>query len=140
MQNKNITNQSAIANSTVTNTTSKRKSKKGSNSEYEKMRASICRDFGNRLTELREKHKLTQPEMMRQFDESTPLSSPGYSRWENGTSQPDIAFLKQLHDKWRVDLNWLIAGDEHFVPDLPFEVQEAIRVLDDYKRKCIFRQ
>lgn len=104
------------------------------------MQQDARREFGNRLTELREKHDLSQPEMMRVFAESTPLTTSGYSRWENGHTSPDIAFLKQLHDKWKIDLNWLIAGDENFVPELPIEVQTAIRVLGDFKRDCIFRK
>lgn len=109
--------------------------KKDCGDEVEKYKADTRRELGNRLTEIREKHKLTQCEMICQFTTS-PQTISGYSRWENGTSEPSVAFLKQLHESWGIDLNWLIAGNDAFVPNLPIEVQKAITALDDFRRNC----
>ena len=113
--------------------------KKNCCDEVEKFRVDAKREVGNRLTEIREKRNLTQLELICQFTTS-PQTISGYSRWENGTSEPSVAFLKQLHESWGIDLNWLIAGDCAFVPNLPIDVRNAIAVLDDFRRDCIFRK
>ena len=112
--------------------------KKNCCDEVEKFRVDAKREVGNRLTEIREKRNLTQLELICKFTTS-PQTISGYSRWENGTSEPSVAFLKQLHESWGIDLNWLIAGDDSFVHDLPIEVKDAIKVLTDFKHSCIFR-
>lgn len=106
--------------------------------EFDEAKNKIGRDLGERLTSIRESKRLTQEEFLRQLDETSPKTSSGYSRWENGQRAPDVCFLVQLHEKWHVDLNWLIAGDKQPVPQLPSEVEKAITTLSDYKHKCQF--
>ena len=114
------------------------KNKSTADDKIKEIEEAIRRDFGNRLTQLREQRNLTQPEMMRVFSETTPKSISGYSRWENGQHDPSLSFLYQLHKKWGVDLNELIAGDTVQVPPLPHDVQEAISVLGKFKRDSLF--
>lgn len=107
------------------------------NDEIKKLRDSVRRDFGNRLSKLRSKNKLTQPEMMRVFVESTPDSISAYSKWENGQHDPSLIFLYQLRKIWGEDLNKLIAGDDAAAPTLPYDVQHAISVLERFKQDCL---
>ena len=49
-------------------------------------------DSGNKLYELRKKHKLTQEDLAYKLK----ISDKAISKWENGTSKPSISNLKKF--------------------------------------------
>lgn len=56
------------------------------------------------LAELRKKAKLTQSEL----GEKLSISAQAISKWENGTSEPDIATLKKLADIYGVSISYIV--------------------------------
>ena len=47
-----------------------------------------------------------------------------------------MTFLRQLAEKWNVDLNWLVLGTPMDTPSLTDDVRNAIKVLEEYRRSC----
>ena len=95
----------------------------------------VRQDVARRLLELREKRRFTQPQMVDEFSLTAP-DSTGYSRWENGGGRITLTFLRQLAEKWNVDLNWLVLGTPMDTPSLTDDVRNAIKVLEELRRSC----
>ena len=114
-----------------------------SSKEMEAAKANIMRDIGNRLTQLRTEHgRLTQNEFLRCFVGTAPNRDTTLSKYENGNFGSIISnwvcFMVHLHNKWGVDLNWLLVGDDAPVIHLPSEVQQAIATLKEFEHNCQF--
>ena len=102
------------------------------NADREEIEKSYFRDLGKRLYFFRMKQHLTQQRMIDELQPTSPQTTSAYSKWESGTASPSIAFLVQLHERWGVDLNELLAGDVPARSPLPHEVRAAIFTLQDY--------
>ena len=63
--------------------------------------------LANTLAELRKKAKLTQSELGAKLS----ISAQAISKWENGTSEPDIATLKKLADIYGVSVSYIIDNE-----------------------------
>ena len=94
-------------------------------------------EIGGRLKELRKSFGLEQGPMVKKFPYTLPQKQGGYSKWENGINAVSIYFLRELAEKWHVDLNWLILGTPMVMPTLPPNVADAIATLEQYKRNCL---
>lgn len=95
-------------------------------------------EIGGRLKELREANGVKQKEMCKKFPASVPSDVSAYCKWERGANSVPIYFLRELAEKWHVDLNWLILGTPMVMPTLPPNVADAIATLEQYKRNCQF--
>lgn len=102
--------------------------------EFEK---ELKQQIAKRLREIREKHFESQGEAISTIDYRLISDNSAWSRYETGINAIPSIVYKELHDKWGVDLNWLIAGAETTVPELSFEVQEALSVLSKFCEKCL---
>ena len=56
---------------------------------------------------IREENNLTQKEL----GDSLGVSYQAVSKWENGKNIPDIALLKEISDKYNIDINDLLEGN-----------------------------
>lgn len=63
-------------------------------------------EIGNVIKNIRKENNLTQSE----FASILWVSSQAVSKWENGVSIPDISTLKEISNKFNVDLDYLITG------------------------------
>ena len=95
-------------------------------------------EIGKRLQELREARGLQRKEMRKKLPASVPSDVSAYYKWEDGQHAVSIQFLRELAEKWHVDLNWLILGTPMVMPTLPPNVADAIATLEQYKRNCQF--
>lgn len=66
--------------------------------------------LGKRIKEEREKHNWTQSELANLLH----VSRQSVSKWELGTAYPDIERLIQISNLFKVSLDSLIKGDDHF--------------------------
>lgn len=62
--------------------------------------------IGSIIKDIRKKNNLTQNE----FASILGVTYQAVSKWENEKSIPDIIILREISDKFNVDLNYLIAG------------------------------
>lgn len=85
----------------------------------------IVRSIGGRLTDVREKQGLTGRAMSEEFPLYCNADGSNLSRWENGNRIPPLGFLVQLHEKWGVDLAWLIVGAPSSKSPVSEELQAA---------------
>ena len=97
--------------------------------------------IGGFLRELRKERKLTQEELAERFG----VSSRSVSRWENGSTLPDLGMLVELADFYDVDINEIIAG-EMKREIVEKETKDTFRRMADYadaekkmavRRKCL---
>lgn len=96
-------------------------------------------DIGKRLRDIRSKNHLTQRQMIcKVLDDTAITMVEQWSRWEKGRRLIPLYVLLGLHKKFNIDLNWLLAGDDVATPPLPKEVQDAISILDKFKRDFLF--
>lgn len=63
-------------------------------------------EIGSIIKDIRKKNNLTQNE----FASILGVTYQAVSKWENGKSIPDIIILREISNKFNVDLNYLIAG------------------------------
>ena len=63
--------------------------------------------IGEFIKKLRKDNQLTQREFALLFG----VTYQAVSKWENGLNIPDIAILKEISDKFNVDINELLAGE-----------------------------
>ena len=63
-------------------------------------------EIGNVIKNIRKENNLTQSE----FANILWVSSQAVSKWEHGVSIPDISTLKEISNKFNVDLDYLITG------------------------------
>ena len=56
---------------------------------------------------IREENNLTQKDL----GDSLGVSAQAVSKWENGKNIPDIALLKEISDKYHIDINNLLDGE-----------------------------
>ena len=63
---------------------------------------------GDRIKELRQKAKLTQPELADKMG----FTSQTVSNWESGSREPDISALAQLSSLFNVSLDYLLLGKQ----------------------------
>lgn len=64
------------------------------------------KNFGERLKQIRNSHSMTHQD----FAESLGITRLTVIRYENGERFPDAQFLLALHEKYFVDINWLLTG------------------------------
>lgn len=82
------------------------------------------KEVGNRLHEFRLSLKISQKEITEKLS-ITPVT---WSSYEKGNTLPSLHVLKELHDLYGLDLNWLIANKEN--SEKPFKyVGEALEAL-----------
>ena len=62
--------------------------------------------IGSIIKDIRKKNNLTQNE----FASILGVTFQAVSKWENDKSIPDITILKDISNKFNVDLNYLISG------------------------------
>ena len=65
-------------------------------------------NFSYIIKDLRKKNNLTQSELASLLG----VTFQAVSKWENGKSIPDILLLKQISEKFNVDLDYLLSGKE----------------------------
>ena len=65
--------------------------------------------IGAFLKELRKGKNLTQEALAGQFG----VTQRSVSRWENGTTMPDISVLIELADFYDIDIRELISGERN---------------------------
>ena len=63
--------------------------------------------IANLIKELRKENNLTQKDL----GDSLGVSAQAVSKWENGKNIPDIALLKEISDKYNIDINSLLDGE-----------------------------
>ena len=63
--------------------------------------------IGGFLRELRKENNLTQEQLAEKFG----VSSQRVSRWENGTTLPDLDILVELADYYNVEIQEIIDGE-----------------------------
>ena len=63
-------------------------------------------EIGNVIKNIRKENDLTQSDLASILC----VTSQAVSKWENGVSIPDISILREISNKFNVDLNYLITG------------------------------
>lgn len=63
--------------------------------------------IANLIKTIREENNLTQKDL----GDSLGVSAQAVSKWENGKNIPDIALLKEISDKYNIDINNLLDGE-----------------------------
>lgn len=64
-------------------------------------------DIGKRLREFRESLGLSQKEFVKNLS----VKPAAWSSYENGTSYPPAPVMYELAEKYSLDLNWLVSGE-----------------------------
>lgn len=72
--------------------------------------------IGSIIKDIRKKNNLTQNE----FASILGVTFQAVSKWENDKSIPDITILKDISNKFNVDLNYLISGKKVNINKKPF--------------------
>ena len=97
--------------------------------------------IGAFLRQLRKESGLTQEELAEKFG----VSSRSVSRWENGSTMPELGILVDLADYYHIDIKELIDG-ERKSETMGRESKEVLKSVADYaeqekklaiRRKCI---
>ena len=97
--------------------------------------------IGAFLRQLRKESELTQEELAEKFG----VSSRSVSRWENGSTMPELGILVDLADYYHIDIKELIDG-ERKSETMDRESKEVLKSVADYaeqekklavRRKCI---
>ena len=97
--------------------------------------------IGSFLKELRREKALTQEELA----EKLGVSSRSVSRWENGSTMPELGILVELADYYDVDIREIIDG-ERKTEKVEKEIKETLKTVAAYagaekkkvvRRKCI---
>lgn len=97
--------------------------------------------IGTFLRQLRKESGLTQEELAEKFG----VSSRSVSRWENGSTMPELGILVDLADFYHIDIKELIDG-ERKSETMDRESKEVLKSVADYaeqekklavRRKCI---
>lgn len=73
--------------------------------------------FGERLARLRKDAKLTQE----QVSERCGVSAQAVSKWENGSTYPDILLLKTLADLFQISCDELLGRESTVYLNVPDE-------------------
>ena len=60
--------------------------------------------IANLIKTIREENNLTQKDL----GDDLGVSAQAVSKWENGKNIPDIAILKEISDKYNIDINDLL--------------------------------
>lgn len=96
--------------------------------------------IGAFLRQLRKENGLTQEELAEKFG----VSSRSVSRWETGSTMPELGLLVDLADYYRIDIKELIDG-ERKEEVMNSETKEVLKAAADYaewetkltvRRKC----
>lgn len=66
-----------------------------------------AKELGKKISDLRNQKHLKQDE----FAEIMEVSQNTLSYYERGIRKPDAEFLYSLHEKFNIDLHWLITGE-----------------------------
>lgn len=97
--------------------------------------------IGEFLRQLRKGNGLTQEELAEKFG----VSSRSVSRWENGTTMPELGILVDLADFYQIDIKELIDG-ERKKETMHDKTKDVLKAVADYaeqektltvRRKCI---
>ena len=83
--------------------------------------------IGSFLKELRRENKLTQEQLAEKLN----VSNRSVSRWENGSTLPDISILIELAEFYDVDIKEIIDG-ERKSEDMNEETKEMMSKVVDY--------
>ena len=86
--------------------------------------------IGGFLRELRKENNLTQEQLAEKFG----VSSRSVSRWENGTTLPDLDILVELADYYNVEIQEIIDG-ERKSEIMEKEEKEVLLKIADYADK-----
>ncbi len=83
--------------------------------------------IGAFLKQLRKERKLTQEALAGKFG----VTQRSVSRWENGTTMPDISVLIELADYYDVDIRELLRG-ERKVENMDTDMKETLEMVAEY--------
>lgn len=83
--------------------------------------------IGNFLRELRNEKGKTQEELAEKYG----VSSRSVSRWENGSTMPDLGILVELADYYQIDIGEIIDG-ERKSENMNKETKETLLKVADY--------
>ena len=86
--------------------------------------------IGSFLKELRKENELTQEQLAEKLN----VSNRSVSRWETGSTLPDISILIELSEFYDVDIKEIIDG-ERKSENMNDEVKETILAVADYADK-----
>ena len=100
--------------------------------ERKEMDENLRKEIGQRLRQEREARYKSQGEAVAHIDYRIISDESAYSRYESGNASIPFVLLKNLHDQWGIDLNWLIAGDASQSVICPPEVKDALKTIANY--------
>lgn len=83
--------------------------------------------IGSFLKELRKERNMTQEAIAGKFG----VTQRSVSRWENGTTMPDISILIELADFYDVDIRDLLRG-ERKVENMDTDMKETLEMVAEY--------
>ncbi|MGN1105052.1 MAG: helix-turn-helix domain-containing protein, partial [Huintestinicola sp.] len=83
--------------------------------------------IGNFLRELRNEKGITQEKLAEKYG----VSSRSVSRWENGSTMPDLGILVELADYYQIDIGEIIDG-ERKSENMNKETKETLLKVADY--------
>ena len=84
--------------------------------------------IGAFLKELRKEHNMTQEAIAGKFG----VTQRSVSRWENGTTMPDISVLIELADYYDVDIRDLLRGERERENNMEENLKETLVMVADY--------
>ena len=84
--------------------------------------------IGAFLKELRKEHNMTQEAIAGKFG----VTQRSVSRWENGTTMPDISVLIELADYYDVDIRDLLHGERERENNMEENLKETLVMVADY--------
>lgn len=91
-----------------------------------KMTKEIFMDFGERLKNLRIEKGLTQEAVANALC----VTKQAVSKWENGASFPDVAYLGALADLMGVNIDYLLTGNDNVKIEKQIEIVEKEKIVE----------
>lgn len=83
-------------------------------------------NFGERLKELRVEKGLTQEDVANALC----VTKQAVSKWENGASFPDVAYLGALADFMGVNIDYLLTGNDNVKIEKQIEIVEKEKIVE----------
>lgn len=86
----------------------------------------IIMEFGERLKGLRIEKGLTQEDVANALC----VTKQAVSKWENGASLPDVAYLGALADLMEVNIDYLLTGNDNVKIEKQIEIVEKEKIVE----------
>ena len=91
--------------------------------------------ISKKIQQLRKKNGFSQEQLAEKLD----VSRQAISKWENGTSFPDLEKLVLISELFQISTDYLVKDEETFKPDQPVQqsihIQRKLYIIDVNKRK-----